>query len=230
VFFNGLVAKPSSPQVRPIEDQEERESQRLWKDVAQAVVERNHEKATDEKTKIEDRQREEAALRVQEGVEWHPRLFRRVKGGPGGTEEGEEDLEWIINTHMSVSPHALRLRSATTTNKTLTILACRNSSDPKKQAQQIMAIFPIIEGQKPDPRRVIPSRASLSSLRSHREESNGQASEDPVDLDPYEERRTSRNTSSVAEAAEVHGSNGDALLEFHDDLQKSLPKAEVGGT
>jgi len=100
MFFDGYMAKPSSPLVRPIEDQEERESRRLWKEVAQAVLERNHEMATDEKTKIEDRQREEAAMRAQEGVEWHPRLFRRVKGGPGGTEEGEEDLEWIINANM----------------------------------------------------------------------------------------------------------------------------------
>ena len=55
---------------------------------------------TDEKTKIEDRQREEAAQRAQENIEWHPRLFRRVQGGPGGLEEGEEDLEWVINANM----------------------------------------------------------------------------------------------------------------------------------
>lgn len=45
-------------------------------------------------------QRDEAAKRAHEGVEWHPRLFRRVKGGPGGPEEGAEDLEWIINANM----------------------------------------------------------------------------------------------------------------------------------
>jgi hypothetical protein len=66
------------------------------------VKDRNHELATDEKTKIEDRQREEAAKRTADEVEWHPRLFKRVQGGPGGPEEGEEDLEWIINAHMYV--------------------------------------------------------------------------------------------------------------------------------
>jgi hypothetical protein len=100
MFFNALKSKQSPPLVRPIEDQEERESQRLWQKTAEAVRDRNHELATDEKTKIEDTQRQEAAARAADGVEWHPRLFRAVKGGPEGSEEGLEDLEWIINTRM----------------------------------------------------------------------------------------------------------------------------------
>jgi len=100
MFFNALRSKPSPPQARPIEEQEERESQRLWAKTAQAVKDRNHELATDEKTKVEDMQRDEAAKRAADGVEWHPRLFRRVRGGPGGPDEGEEDLEWIINAQM----------------------------------------------------------------------------------------------------------------------------------
>lgn len=86
--------------MRPIEEQDERESQKLWAPTAQAVKDRNHELATDEKTKVEDRQREERETRAREGVEWKPRLFRAVQGGPGGPEEGEEELEWIINAHM----------------------------------------------------------------------------------------------------------------------------------
>lgn len=100
MFFNALKSSPSPPQVRPLEEQEERESQRLWQKTAQAVRDSNHELATVEKTKIEDMQREEAAKRAQEGVEWHPRLFRRVRGGHGAPDEGEEDLEWIINAQM----------------------------------------------------------------------------------------------------------------------------------
>jgi hypothetical protein len=60
--------------------------------------------ATDEKTKIEDAQRDEAAKRAEENIEWHPKLFRAVRGGPGGSEEGEEDLDWILNASMSVFP------------------------------------------------------------------------------------------------------------------------------
>jgi hypothetical protein len=83
-----------------LEEQDDRESQKLWKKTAQAVKDRNHELATDEKTKIEDMQRDEAAKRQAEGVEWHPKLFRRVKGGPGGEDEGAEDLDWVLNAKM----------------------------------------------------------------------------------------------------------------------------------
>jgi hypothetical protein len=80
-------------------EQEERESQRLWGATAKAVKERNHEVATDEKTKIEDRQREEAAARAHDGVDWHPRLFRRVKSD----DHVGDDLEWIIHTAVYVN-------------------------------------------------------------------------------------------------------------------------------
>ena len=64
MFFNAHRSKPSQPLVRPIAEQEEYESQRLWANTAKAVKERNHEVATDEKTKIEDQQREAAAKRT----------------------------------------------------------------------------------------------------------------------------------------------------------------------
>jgi hypothetical protein len=70
--------------------------------VCEAVKRRDQDVATDAKAKIEDMQRQEAAKRNSEGVDWHPQLFRRVKGGHGGPEEGEEDLDWIINAKMSV--------------------------------------------------------------------------------------------------------------------------------
>lgn len=100
MFFNAIRSKPSNPHVRPIQDQAERESQRLWEKTANAVKERNHEVATDEKSKIEDRQREEAAQRAQEGVEWKPRLFRKVRDGPGEPERDKVDLEWIIDAEV----------------------------------------------------------------------------------------------------------------------------------
>ena len=65
-----------------------------------ALKERNHDAATGEKTVIEDRQRAEAAKRVEQGVEWKPRLFRPIRGGPGGSEEGEEALDWILDAEM----------------------------------------------------------------------------------------------------------------------------------
>src|SRR6266536_4398254 len=100
LLFNDTKAKHTPPLARPLEEQEERESQKLWYKTAQAVKERNHEVATYEKTKIEDMQRDEAARRAEDGVEWRPRLFRPVKGGRGGPDEGEEDLDWILNANM----------------------------------------------------------------------------------------------------------------------------------
>lgn len=102
MLFNATRAKHSPPLSRPLEEQDERESQRLWYKTAQAVKARDHELATDEKTKIEDRQRDEAAKRAENGVEWRPKLFRPVEAGPGGRDEGDEGLDWVLNAAMSV--------------------------------------------------------------------------------------------------------------------------------
>ena len=56
-------------------------------------------------------QREEAAKRVNNEIEWSPQLFRRVQGGHGGSEEGEEDLDWIINAKMLARPTRPRLKA-----------------------------------------------------------------------------------------------------------------------
>lgn len=83
-----------------MQEQEERESQKLWQKVTAAIRQRDQIAATDEKSRIEDMQREEAAKRLDDGVDWVPRLFRPVKGGPGGSEEGMEDLDFIIRAKM----------------------------------------------------------------------------------------------------------------------------------
>lgn len=100
LLFNATNARHTPPIVRPLGEQEDRESQKLWHKTVLAIKDRNHELATDEKTKIEDMQRDEAARRQEDGVDWQPRFFRRVRGGPGGPEEGEEDLDWILNADM----------------------------------------------------------------------------------------------------------------------------------
>ncbi|EEA20921.1 Oxysterol-binding protein OBPa [Talaromyces marneffei ATCC 18224] len=123
LLFDATHAKHTPPLVRSLEDQTERESQKLWYSTVQGLNARNHEVATAEKTKIEDQQREEAAKRAEGNVEWHPKLFRRVRGGPGGSEEGEEDLDWIINAEI-------------------------DGKDVQKAHKQILAIAAIIPGQK----------------------------------------------------------------------------------
>ena len=100
LLHDANAIKPTPPIVRPLEEQGGKESQRLWYKTVQAVIARNHEVATDEKTEIEEMQREEAAKRLQDGVDWHPRYFRAVRDGPGQPEEGEGKLDWILSKEM----------------------------------------------------------------------------------------------------------------------------------
>lgn len=99
-LFDATHAKHTPPKVRPLAEQGDRESQKLWQHVCKAVHVADHNVATDEKAKIEDRQRQEAQERTDQGVEWHPKLFRHVEAQPGGRDEGEEDLEWIIAANV----------------------------------------------------------------------------------------------------------------------------------
>jgi oxysterol-binding protein-related protein 8 len=78
LLFNAEGAKHSPCQVRPLDEQEERESRRLWNKVTNAIIRRDQTTATTEKTAIEDRQREETRLRDAEGVTWKPRFFKQV--------------------------------------------------------------------------------------------------------------------------------------------------------
>ncbi|RKF83667.1 Oxysterol-binding protein-like protein OBPa [Golovinomyces cichoracearum] len=123
VLFNATTSKHTPPLVRPLEEQDERESQKLWFRTTQAIKERKHDVATDEKTRIEDMQRDEAAKRSEDGEEWHPRLFRPVNGESDDLEEGLEDLDWILNAKID-GPTA------------------------EIQVEQILAVTPILPGQK----------------------------------------------------------------------------------
>jgi hypothetical protein len=133
LFFDASKSRHTPPKARPLEEQDERESQRLWHDVTEAVKRRDQETATTAKAKIEDRQREETAARNNENIDWHPQLFRHVKGGPGGPEEGEEDLDWIINARV-------------------------DGTSPEEQVKQILQIHSILPGQKPEKQFNIPQR------------------------------------------------------------------------
>lgn len=140
LLFDATRAKHAPPLARPIEEQGDRESQKLWLSTVRAVHIVDHENATIEKAKIEDRQREEAKKREEAGEEWIPKLFRHVEAGPGGSEEGEEDLEWIIDAQLYVSSS---MSSLSSTDQT------RDGSDPNALTEQILSIAPILPGQGP---------------------------------------------------------------------------------
>ncbi|EER29607.1 oxysterol binding protein, putative [Coccidioides posadasii C735 delta SOWgp] len=174
LLFNATNAKHSPPLTRPLEEQEPRESQRLWHSTTQALLARNHEVATEEKTKIEDRQREEAAQRADKGVEWRPRLFRRVKGGPGGPEEGEEDLDWILN-------------------------AIIDPQDPKLATRQILAVAPILKGQVVNHQFDIPAHCPSSHHSSTPNSVTKEQSNNLIDLGndgAADQRETTKNNGS----------------------------------
>ncbi|KAI0436843.1 Oxysterol-binding protein [Xylaria telfairii] len=211
MFFDARKAKPSKPRVRPLQEHHEHESRKLWQKTAQAVKDKNHELATDEKTKIEDRQREEAAKRAAAGVEWHPRLFRLVKPEVDGNDEDMEKLEWIINANV-------------------------DADTPAKQAEQIMAIYPILEGQVANervipPHHAPPNTAQKSTPATASTANNGR---DLIDFDdaapakteplPPTQTENHRSSTDIANLLESTGQKANGpLIDFTGDMKRDLP-------
>lgn len=92
VFFDTSTTQLYSPKTRPLEEQLDYESRKLWSPTVAALAKRNHELATEEKYKVENEQRLSAKKRLEDGVEFHPKLFRPVSNN----DVGVEDLEYII--------------------------------------------------------------------------------------------------------------------------------------
>lgn len=61
----------------PIDLQGDMESERLWKNVSEAVINNDMQSATQEKFILEERQRQEAKERKMKMIDWIPRLFER---------------------------------------------------------------------------------------------------------------------------------------------------------
>ncbi|CCD27392.1 oxysterol-binding protein OSH6 NDAI_0K02010 [Naumovozyma dairenensis CBS 421] len=93
VLFDTHTSKTFKPKVRPLEEQGEYESRRLWNKVTNALAVRNHEVATAEKSKIEDYQRELAKERLDSDVPFHPKLFRKV-------DDPSKELNFYIYKHI----------------------------------------------------------------------------------------------------------------------------------
>ncbi|RAL62390.1 hypothetical protein DID88_004956 [Monilinia fructigena] len=212
LLFDATRARPSPPLVRPLEEQEDRESQKLWLKTAKAVKERNHEVATDEKTFIEDMQRDEAAKRAEDGVEWTPRLFRPVRGGPGGSEEGEEDLDWILNANI-------------------------DGDSPQKQTEQILAVYPILPGQPSTSISASGNSGSITPQEKDKENLIDFSNDSPVpaqyqipaDLHAAQTQNNGQQQKDLERTLQststVQGQTQGSLIDFHDDLKKDLPAA-----
>lgn len=96
LIFDAAHSRPTAIRTRPLEEQSARESQKLWDSTVRAIKKADQKVATEEKSKIEDEQRREAAERG-EGSVWQPKLF---KAAPPGDEQ---NLDWILNAPIDTS-------------------------------------------------------------------------------------------------------------------------------
>ncbi|KAI5780103.1 hypothetical protein EDC01DRAFT_620859 [Geopyxis carbonaria] len=154
LLFDATHARPTPPIVKPLEEQDERESQRLWHPTVSALNKRDQEGATDEKFKVEDRQREEARTREADGVEWTPRFFRPVDPARGE----EEGLDWVLSAHID------------------------DEASPEEQIKQIMSVAPILAGSRRNSKFEIPPHHPQHE-HNHAETSSTTAPANPVHSD-----------------------------------------------
>lgn len=70
----------TKPKVRPFEVQLPNESRKLWKNTIDALNDRDHTRATEEKFKVEEEQRIKAKERAENGTSFTPQLFNSVEG------------------------------------------------------------------------------------------------------------------------------------------------------
>jgi hypothetical protein len=104
-------------------------------------------------------QRVEASKRADDGVDWRPRLFRPVQGGPGGADEGQEDLDFVINATMYVMLNPCAFHACLTNLHS-------DGQTSEELTKQILSIAPILPGQKADHRFSIPERSSLNTSQA----------------------------------------------------------------
>jgi len=81
--YGDMASSNLKMNVRPLEQQEDYESRKLWRKVSLALMANDQETATDEKFTIEEAQREAVKDREESGITYEPRYFRN------------EDGEWI---------------------------------------------------------------------------------------------------------------------------------------
>lgn len=89
---------PVTKDLPPAESQLSNESLKFWSEVTDAIVDKQFSQATKLKQDIEERQRQRAAERTENGTEWKPRFFTGAVtplGKPELTEEGQKVLQGI---------------------------------------------------------------------------------------------------------------------------------------
>jgi len=98
--------------VLPDEEQELKESRRLWKDLTSAILNKDMEAATDAKSAVEDAQREQRKTMEESGQKHVPRFFELREGRwePRFTMPGEPKAattaaqQWIFGSTQPSVP------------------------------------------------------------------------------------------------------------------------------
>lgn len=120
VLFDTAKSSTLDSKVRPLNEQMENESRKLWKATVDALGKRDHETATEEKLKVENEQRDKAKQRLDDGEEFHPKLFRRVEND----ETDIADMEYVIYKDFNLQ------------------------DDEKTLTESLLDAVPILPGQK----------------------------------------------------------------------------------
>ncbi|XP_060525866.1 oxysterol-binding protein-related protein 9 [Cylas formicarius] len=77
VFIDVNLLDIIKKQVRPISQQEDNESRKLWKEITAGLQFNEIDKATNAKQALENKQRDEAKERKEAGLEWQTKLFKK---------------------------------------------------------------------------------------------------------------------------------------------------------
>lgn len=80
--YDPKVTKVTPLTIAPIEEQDEMESRRAWKKVADAIAVGDMDRTSAEKSLIENRQRDMRKLEKEQGTEWQRRYFSRAEKYP----------------------------------------------------------------------------------------------------------------------------------------------------
>jgi hypothetical protein len=90
--------------IKPIEEQGEWESRRIWQKVSDAILEGDVNKAGEEKTKIENKQRAEKKERDEANQQWQPQYFNWVEQDPVYSTLEQMATKVVKSKHTDVSP------------------------------------------------------------------------------------------------------------------------------
>lgn len=98
---------PVQKKCPPKEEQLPNESRRFWSDVTEFILSKQFAQATTRKQQLEERQRERATERQQQGKDWRPRFFTTVTEKDGRailSDEGKQAMDGLQKEQYHLEP------------------------------------------------------------------------------------------------------------------------------